>query len=236
MSKIFGGSKNKSSSRSTQTSRSYNRAFPAINSLYAPMGAYAFNTGIASQDSVLGDNFEDYKSNTGFDFLKELGLKNMAGAYGSKGTLQSGAAAKALQAFGQNLQSTFADRYLGAQQARTNAGIGIGQLLAGTGNTASSSGSTTSSGSGGSNNGFGGFLGGVLGGIASERHLKTKIEKIGELEDGLGIYTYEYKKEPGITYVGTMVDEVETLRPWALGPLTEDGDRTVVYGKLAEEK
>lgn len=235
MSKIFGGSKQKSYNSSQQSSTSYNKAFPAVQNLYAPMGAYAFNTGIADQDSVLGSSFEDFKSNTGFDFLKELGLKNMMGSFGSRGTIGSGAAAKALQGFGQNLQNTFADRYLSAQNQRASLGLGVGQLLGQTGGYSTSQGTSSGTSSGKSNNGIGSFIGSIIGAAAaSERRLKTKIEKIGELEDGLGIYSYEYKTEPGLMYIGTMVEEVEELRPWALGPTTEEGYKTVNYKKLSK--
>lgn len=235
MSKIFGGSKSKSQQSSQQSATSYNRAFPAVNNLYAPMGAYAFNTGIADQDSVLGNSFEDYKSNTGFDFLKEMGLKNMMGAFGGRGTIASGAAAKALQGYGQNLQNTFADRYLGAQNQRASLGLGVGQLLGSTGGYSSSQGTSQGTSSSKSYKGIGEFIGAVAGAAAaSERRLKTKINKIGELEDGLGIYSYEYKTEPGLMYIGTMVEEVEELRPWALGAVTEEGHKTVNYKKLSE--
>ena len=63
---------------------------------------------------------------------------------------------------------------------------------------------------------------------ASDRRLKSNIEKIGELEDGLGVYDYDIfgKRQRGV-----MADEVEKLRPWALGPEVM-GYRTVDYAKL----
>lgn len=55
--------------------------------------------------------------------------------------------------------------------------------------------------------------------MGSDRRLKTGIEKIGELPDGLGWYRWTYLwGEPG---EGVMADEVAQLRPWALGPVIE---------------
>lgn len=95
----------------------------------------------------------------------------------------------------------------------------------------------TSSGSSNSKGGLGdtlGGIGGLLKGAAavkvSERHLKTDIEKVGEFSDGLGIYTFRYKTGPKL-FRGVMVDEVEELRPWALGPVI-NGMKTVDYGRL----
>lgn len=232
MSSIFGGSKSKSTQSSSQSSNSYNQAFPAIQSLFAPMGAYAFNSGVAAQDEILGNGFEGYKQASGFDFLKEMGLKNLMGAFAGGGTFQSGAAGKAIQNYGANLAKTFADNYLQQQTARAGLGLNVGNLLSGTGGVSSSQGTSTGTSTSKSSNGAGGFLGALA---ASEREIKTNIALLGLLEDGLGIYSYEYKDEPGVTYIGTMVDEVEELRPWALGPRTEEGYRTVDYSKLGEK-
>jgi hypothetical protein len=52
--------------------------------------------------------------------------------------------------------------------------------------------------------------------MASDRRLKTKIEKVGEAKDGLGIYTWKWRSDPdGPTVSGVIADEVEKLRPWA---------------------
>lgn len=88
----------------------------------------------------------------------------------------------------------------------------------------------------------GGMLGSLLGAAAtlgsaaiqkSERRVKKDIVKIGELSDGLGVYQFHYLWSKGgdPKHVGVMVDEVEKLRPWALGPKI-DGVQTVNYGAL----
>jgi hypothetical protein len=66
--------------------------------------------------------------------------------------------------------------------------------------------------------------------FASDRRLKTGVEKIGELEDGLPVYTYDYVWG-GRPQIGVMADEVAEFRPWALGPAI-GGYSTVNYGAL----
>lgn len=104
---------------------------------------------------------------------------------------------------------------------------------------------------------FAGGLGGLLGGFqtqstpllnqllgsaaqgasaaafASERRVKRDIEQIGTLPDGLGVFNFRYlwDQDDAPLHVGVMVDEVEKLRPWALGPVV-DGIQTVDYSKL----
>lgn len=84
----------------------------------------------------------------------------------------------------------------------------------------------------------GGLLGQIVGaastaaGIFSDPRLKKNITKIGELFDGLGVYVWSYIWQPNsTTNVGVMANEVQELRPWALGPEV-DGYQTVNYGKL----
>lgn len=82
--------------------------------------------------------------------------------------------------------------------------------------------------------GAAGQAGGSYAASQSDRRLKDNIEKVGELEDGLGVYRWNYVWDsPEARHEGVMADEVERLRPWALGPLT-DGFMTVVYGLLPD--
>jgi hypothetical protein len=88
----------------------------------------------------------------------------------------------------------------------------------------------------------GGWGAALLGGLSnmfsfapislSERSKKTRIELIGREPDGLGIYRFAYKTEPETVLTGVMADEVEKLRPWALGPRLPDGSRTVNYAEI----
>jgi hypothetical protein len=63
----------------------------------------------------------------------------------------------------------------------------------------------------------------------SDRRLKRTIELIRRLRDGLGVYRWTYIWGEDAT--GVMADEVERLRPWALGPRV-GGFATVNYGAL----
>lgn len=67
--------------------------------------------------------------------------------------------------------------------------------------------------------------------MASDPRLKTNIEKVGEFDDGLGIYHWNYIWG-GPRHEGVMADEVATLRPWALGPKIAGEYLTVNYGAL----
>ena len=75
--------------------------------------------------------------------------------------------------------------------------------------------------------------------LFSDRRLKTNIEKVGELPDGLEIYEWDYLPIEGriAEYLpegrqrGVMADQVAELRPWALGPVI-DGYATVNYSAL----
>jgi hypothetical protein len=74
----------------------------------------------------------------------------------------------------------------------------------------------------------------------SDARLKTRIQKVGSYDDGLGIYDFDYIDDlpegikahcPEGRQRGVMASEVEKLRPWALGPVV-DGYATVNYGAL----
>lgn len=73
-----------------------------------------------------------------------------------------------------------------------------------------------------------------LASVFSDRRLKTDIRKIGEDADGLGRYAYHYVWG-GPEHNGVMADEVERLRPWALGPKVF-GFHTVDYAALEEAR
>lgn len=103
-----------------------------------------------------------------------------------------------------------------------------------TGQTINTSGTSTSKESGGLLNSLIG-AGATLGSAAmmSERRVKRDILKLGEEDDGLGVFAYNYVWDaPDEPYrFGVMADEVARIRPWALGPVV-DGVQTVNYGEL----
>lgn len=80
-------------------------------------------------------------------------------------------------------------------------------------------------------------LGGIFGTLGSlgsslltlsDPKMKTDKRKIGETDDGLGIYSYRYKGSPK-TEIGLMADEVEKAKPQAVQKI--GGIRFVEYGE-----
>jgi len=66
----------------------------------------------------------------------------------------------------------------------------------------------------------------------SDRRLKENIKKVGKANNGLPIYTYNYKNDPTEqTHIGFMADEVEKKHPDAVG--LAGGYKTVDYEKAA---
>ena len=82
-----------------------------------------------------------------------------------------------------------------------------------------------------SGNFFGGLmnLGGAALGKWSDRRLKTNIEKIGELANGLAVYAYDYIW--GQHDIGVMADEVEQVMPEAVVTMP-NGYKAVNYSML----
>lgn len=89
-----------------------------------------------------------------------------------------------------------------------------------------------------SNPGILGIAGGLLStaadakslGLFSDRRLKRDVRKVGQEADGLGIYEYRYAWG-GPVRRGVMADEVQALRPWAMGQ-AERGFSRVNYEAL----
>jgi len=78
-------------------------------------------------------------------------------------------------------------------------------------------------------------IGGLLGaagqakGLFSDERLKTNIRRVGQLDNGLGVYAYSYKDDPlERTHIGVMAQEAEKVRPEAIG--NYHGYKTVDYG------
>ena len=83
--------------------------------------------------------------------------------------------------------------------------------------------------------GLGGYSNAALSGASgftgiSDRRLKADIEKLGEREDGLGIYAFRYLWSP-IRHIGVMAQEVLNVKPEAVIHLP-GGYMAVNYGAL----
>ncbi len=236
MSSIFGGSKSKQRAKSVSNNVSYNRAYDPVSSAFAPLLGEATQGLKQYNDFLSGDTsgFDQFKKNTGYDFAESEGIKKIIGSAAGRGTFQSGAAGKALESYGDNLQNQYANNFLDRLLGKVTSAFGAGSQLTGAGGYSSGSSTSTSEGTSRSKPGIGGFLGQVAGGIAaSDRRLKTRVYKIGELKNGLTLYQYHYLNGTG-PYIGVMADEVAQIQPEALGPVV-DGYATVNYDKLEKE-
>lgn len=77
-------------------------------------------------------------------------------------------------------------------------------------------------------------LGGIAGSIWSDERLKRDIVRVGELSDGMPVVDFNYRDGLGLPegrFRGVMAQDVERLRPHALGP-TVNGFKTVNYEML----
>lgn len=237
MSKIFGGSKQRSTSQSNSvsSSSSSNRAFEGLNTSFSPLTSNA-QTGSNALAAILGGDstgFNSYLDATGFDFNRERGEGALTTMLGSRGLRNSGGAMKALSQFNTGLNQQYAGNYMDRLLQQAGLGFNAGNLISGAGGTANSSSTSNSTGTqiGSSSPGIGGLFGGV-GSIvaASDRTLKTDIKKVGKTKEGLNLYTYKYIGRPE-THTGVMADEVRKIKPEALGPKVMGFD-TVDYSKL----
>jgi hypothetical protein len=66
----------------------------------------------------------------------------------------------------------------------------------------------------------------------SDVRLKENIKRVGKTDEGLGVYTYNYKGDD-TPQMGVMAQEVAVKKPEALGP-TVNGFMSVRYGLLGD--
>jgi len=227
-SSVFGGKGSKSKQQSTSSSQ--NLAYQPVSQAFNPLLSYA-TSGADSLKRLLGGDtteFDKYRAGTGYDFEKDRGESGIMTLLGSKGMRNSGAALKSLNSFNDGLQRSSINSYVEKLLGLTGVGFNAGNQLTQAGNTSQSQ--STGSASSWDMPGIGKFIGSVIAG--SDRRLKTDIKKVGELANGLNVYTYKYLGGK-TTYVGVMADEVKDIMPEALGP-TMNGFMTVDYGKVRE--
>lgn len=149
---LFGGSSSKNSSQSQSSNKAWDVLRDPLTSSVQG-GVNSFNM----LNDTLGQGFDDYKKNAGFDFQLNQGDQAIAGTAAAKGLLNSGSTQKALAKFQSGLGSTMYNNWL--DRLGGAAGIGLG-----TGNTLTSAGATsTSSGSGSGSDHGKGILGTLFG-------------------------------------------------------------------------
>lgn len=198
----------------------------------APSGvastAGAIGQGANAIASAGGANagYQNYLQQAGFQPAMTALSRGITGQGAASGLLNSGATAQALQTKGTALNQQFYNNYLQQLTGLANIGTQAGGLIANTGQQ------STGSSTGGSPSTVG-SIASTVGGIASifsDRRLKVAVRKVGELADGLAIYTWRYIWG-GPRHRGVMADDVARLRPWALGRRV-GGFATVNYGAL----
>lgn len=80
---------------------------------------------------------------------------------------------------------------------------------------------------------FGNIFGGMLG-LLSDRRYKENIKKVGQLDNGLDVYVFNYKGSE-IKQIGLMADEVEKVNSDAVHEMTDVPNMKYVdYGKAVE--
>lgn len=166
--------------------------------------------------------YQNYLQQAGYAPAMREMTRGVTGTQAAGGLLNSGSTAKALQSRGADINQGFFNNYLQQLTGLSGLGLQAGGLVANTGQKNVGGSPSTA-----------GAIGSAIGGIASifsDRRLKHAIEKVGEFADGLGIYVFSYLGRKD-RLKGVMADEVEKLRPWALGPKIA-GYRTVNYGAL----
>lgn len=152
----FGSSKQASDNTSQQTSTSSNQAYPALQ---ASLGSQVANVGTGSSalSSLLGlngssagsDAFNTFRNSSGYDFIRDQGVRGITSSNAAKGLLGSGSALRGISDYSSNLANNFLNSYLSNLTGLSNTGIQAGQVLSAAGNTANSQG--TSSGKSSSN-------------------------------------------------------------------------------------
>lgn len=156
MSKIFGGSKSK------QTSKSYNSNEALVNQKFGG-AADATGTAINSMQQLLGGDasgFNAFKNATGFDALLQEGSRGITGNAAARGLLRSGSTGQALANYGNMMQNQYAQNYMQNLMGTGQLGLGAGGLLAQVGQKSESKQTSKKK------PGLGGFLGRGIGMIA----------------------------------------------------------------------
>lgn len=219
---LFGGSKQQ------QTQTSSNQAFGELKNLLSgnigqgnsAMSQIAALLGIGGDPAAASSGYKNYLNSTGYNAMMDAGSKAITGNAAAKGLLNSGSTAKALTTFGQNLGKQSFNDYLGQLTGLGNYGLQSANTLAGAGQQST-----------GSSSGY--SKGGIINSLFSDARLKQNIKLRRRTVDGVGVYSYEYRDQPGVTHIGVLAQEIAVLRPEALGPM-RDGFMTVRYDLLKE--
>lgn len=142
------GGKDKSSGNSSSSNQAYGMLSNQLGSTIGNTGTassmMAQLLGAAPASQATTDAFNNYKNSTGYQFQLGQGMDAINGNAAAKGLLQSGATAKALDSYGQNLASTTFGNYLNQLQGVANTGLQAAQTVGATGQTTNSTQSSKS--------------------------------------------------------------------------------------------
>jgi hypothetical protein len=141
-------------------------------------GVTASNGATATQNTenqlLTGDQstpaFQNYLNSTGYNFQMDQGQRAITGSAAAKGITNSGATAKALTQYGQNLASTTFNNYLGnlsnlngQQQTTANAGVNAATATGQAGTSGGAGASQATQAGGNAAGGATGTAAGILG-------------------------------------------------------------------------
>lgn len=154
MSSLFGSpSKSTNNSTSQSTSNSSNQAYPMLSSA---LGGQLGNAGAASNQlsGMLGLNgnagqnqaFQNFQNSTGYQFGLNQGEQAVTGNAATRGLLNSGSTAKALDTYGQNYANTQYQNYTNLLSGLTNTGNQAGSIIGGAGNLSNSNSASNATG------------------------------------------------------------------------------------------
>ena len=107
----------------------YQNAPPPVAPPAAPVPAGTVPSGVTPYQNA----FQNYLGSTGYQFQVDQGNKAINQGYAAQGSLQSGAAMKALQTYGQNTATGFFKDYLGLLGNQQGVGLVGAQATAGVG-------------------------------------------------------------------------------------------------------
>lgn len=216
-------------------SESGNKAYDYIKGAYSPMvqgGTDAFGY----TNNLLGigkeGGFQNYLDSAGYNFIKDEAMSGLTNSAAGQGMLRSGATAKALQDRAANIGRTYFDNYLNHVTDQSKLGLAAGGLISGAGQYSKSKGATQG--------GMGMDLIGAglqAAALFSDVELKDNIVELGYSIGGVPAIAFDYRQDKGIDlpegrFIGVRAQDVERLRPDALGPFVS-GYRTVDYGRLS---
>lgn len=234
--KVFGGGGAKEASKSMDWLKDVYNWGQSSAQPFVTGGTGAFNM----MNGLLGvggtqaqtDAFNNFMNSTGMQFLLDEGSKAITGNMAARGLLKSGATAKALTQYGQNLASTKITDMMKMLQGQAELGENaIGAVMGAGSNIGSTLGQLGQAKAQDKADAWGSLFNLAMSAASlSDRRLKTAVEKVGEFANGLGLYIYRYVWGGPLQW-GVMAHEVAEKQPEALGPVI-NGFQTVNYAML----